>query len=224
MNSIFVKNFDAPAIDKSLILRYAGVKEASPETDALLEDCIKECENAFSFRVCYGEFLLTDEGNELNLSFMKTTSHSLKKNLAGCKSVILFAATVGLTIDRLIARYSVTAPARALMFDAIGGERIESLANTFNAYIIEEKKTAGLFTATRYSPGYGDFPLKAQREIFSVLNCSKNIGLTLNNSLLMSPQKSVSAIIGITDCEQKNKAGTVCNACNKTDCAFRRAE
>ncbi len=224
MNSIFIKNFSPPPIDKSLILRYAGVNETSPETDALLEACIKECENAFSFRVCYREFPVSEEGGVLNLSFMKTDSLALKKNLAGCHKIVLFAATVGLAIDRLIAKCSVTAPARAMMFDAIGSERIESLANAFNADITDENRACGFFTVPRYSPGYGDFPLAAQREIFSVLDCHKNIGLTLNNSLLMSPLKSVSAIIGITGCEHKITTGAACLSCEKTDCAFRREE
>ena len=48
----------------------------------------------------------------------------------------------------------------------------------------------------RFSPGYGDFPLTAQRDIFAILDCPKRIGLSLNQSLLLSPTKSVTAVIG----------------------------
>jgi 5-methyltetrahydrofolate--homocysteine methyltransferase len=49
----------------------------------------------------------------------------------------------------------------------------------------------------RFSPGYGDLDLSCQKDIFKLLDCSKKIGLTLNDSLLMSPTKSVTAFVGI---------------------------
>jgi len=55
----------------------------------------------------------------------------------------------------------------------------------------------------RFSPGYGDLPLETQREIFDVLDCSRRIGLMLNDSLLMSPTKSVTAFVGVGG-EEKN--------------------
>lgn len=51
----------------------------------------------------------------------------------------------------------------------------------------------------RFSAGYGDLPLEVQKDIFRVLDCPRKIGLTLNDSLLMSPTKSVTAIVGIED-------------------------
>ena len=56
---------------------------------------------------------------------------ALSKNLSGCKTAVIFAATVGLMPDRLISRYGVSSPAKALVFDAIGAERIESLCDHF---------------------------------------------------------------------------------------------
>ena len=50
---------------------------------------------------------------------------------------------------------------------------------------------------SRFSPGYGDFDIGFQKEIFKLLNCPKNIGLSLCDSFIMSPSKSVSAIIGL---------------------------
>lgn len=73
----------------------------------------------------------------------------------------------------------------------------------------------------RFSPGYGDLPLSAQREIFAVLDCGKRIGLMLNDSLLMSPSKSVTAFVGIGG-EMKQKQNT-CSACRMRDCAYRGA-
>ena len=79
------------------------------------------------------------------------------------------------------------------MFDALATERIEALCDVFCEDIEKEYGK----TRPRFSAGYGDLPLELQREIFSVLDCPKSIGLTLTDSLLMSPSKSVTAIVGI---------------------------
>ena len=55
----------------------------------------------------------------------------------------------------------------------------------------------GVSLLPRFSPGYGDLSLDFQREIFRLLSPERNIGVTLGERLLMSPTKSVSAIIGI---------------------------
>ena len=80
-----------------------------------------------------------------------------------------------------------------MFFQAIGAERIESLCDAFCA----EREAEGLRLRPRFSPGYGDLPLELQRDLFRGLDCSRKIGLTLNESLLMSPSKSVTAIAGI---------------------------
>ncbi len=186
------KTYEPMAFNKQEILRYAGVKGDIPEINELVDECIKECGDSFFYKVCYTEFDVCIDADVIDLGFLKTKSQDLRKNLSGCKGIILFGATVGLEIDRLIARYSVTSPAKSLLFQAIGAERIESLCDRFN-YEIKLSKD----TVPRFSAGYGDFPIEAQRDIFSALDCERKIGLTLNNSLLMSPSKSVTAIIGV---------------------------
>ena len=66
-------------------------------------------------------------------------------------------------------------------------------------------KAEGVFLKPRFSPGYGDLPLSMQTDIFRVLDCPRKVGLTLNNSLLMSPSKSVTAIMGIHKTETTEK-------------------
>lgn len=217
MNTIFTKIFDAPPFDKKEILRYAGTKESTPEITELIESCIEEAKDKLSYKVCYGHFPVSVKGNMADLSFMKTESESLAKNLARCRSIILFGATMGIEIDRLISRYGRISPSRALVFQAIGAERIESLCDEFTRFIQKKYGT----TVPRFSPGYGDLSLEVQKDFFRILEPSKRIGLTLNESMLMTPTKSVTAIIGITDgtCEG---AEHKCKKCNKTDCVYRR--
>ena len=192
-SAVYTEFFDAPPVDRREILRYAGVKAETPELAALLSECLAKSERAFEYKVCYAKFPIIREENALNLGFARTESAGLRKNLRDCDSVVLFAATVGVGIDRLIAKYSRIAPSEAFLFQAIGAERIESLCDAFNAEITAKY---GGRTAPRFSPGYGDLPLALQTDIFRVLDCPRKIGLTLGESLLMTPSKSVTAIIG----------------------------
>jgi len=209
-----------PPIRREEILRYAGAKSETPELSALLNATLEETEGIFSSAVCWQEFPLTCQDGKLDLTFAETGSQSLSRRLEGCCRVVVFAATVGLSLDRLIFRYGKTAPAKALLLQAIGAERIEALCDAFQEELRKTAASEGLSITGRFSPGYGDLPLELQRDIFRVLDCSRQIGLTLNDSLLMSPSKSVTAIIGIgKGCRE---ATTGCAQCSKTDCIHRR--
>lgn len=217
-----IRIYRPPEYDRREIFRYAGVPTPGADMEQLLDSCLRDVDGRLTWRVCYREFPATLRGDTLDLTFWKTTSVDLRKNLAGCDSVVLFAATVGVELDRLIARFSRVSPAKALMLQAIGSERIEALCDLFDREIRAEKQALGQNTRPRFSPGYGDVPLEAQRAIFSVLDCSKTIGLTLNESLLMSPSKSVTALIGVGSCGEGEHLGHGCGHCGKKDCQFRR--
>lgn len=197
MGAVFVRQYDAPPICRKEILRYAGVRGEAENLEELLSDCLREVEGLLSYSVCFSEFSICQTEKGMNLGFCVTESESLKKALCGCDSLIVFAATVGLSLDRLIARYAAISPSKALLLQAIGAERMEALCHLFCEEISAELAEQGKTPRPRFSPGYGDFPLTVQRDIFAVLDCPRKIGLSLNESLLMSPSKSVTALMGI---------------------------
>ncbi len=192
MTPIFKKIYDEPPFDEKEILRYAGCATPENGVAAIMRSCIDEVCGKLVYKVCYAEFPIHMSNGICDLTFTKTASADLMKNLSGCDRIILFGATIGIQIDRLIAKYSVLSPSKALFFQAIGAERIEALCNIF---CDELKKSYAV--KPRFSPGYGDLSIYIQRDIFDALCCHKNIGLSLNDSLLMSPSKSVTAIVGI---------------------------
>lgn len=221
MSDIVVrKSYNEPDFCEKTILRYAGCKKAADDISRLVNDCLRELKGKLTYKVCYREFPVAVENDRCDLGFVKADSSSLAKNLHGCNSIIVFAATTGIELDRLIAKYSKVSPAKALLFQAIGAERIEALCDTFNNEVEAHMNQCGFFLRPRFSPGYGDLPLEIQRDLFAVLDCPKQIGLTLNDSLLMSPSKSVTAIIGIAKtptAKCKNK----CSLCGNKGCSFR---
>ena len=193
-----VCSLDLPPIHAREVLRYMGARETTEEVSALLTECVEELGETLTCRVCWREIDVRIDGKGLDLGFAKTESRALSQNLKDCDRAILFAATTGLGIDRLITRYTRISPARALCFDAIGAERIEVLCDAFCERMNKEYQRQGFGLRPRFSPGYGDLPLSLQRDIFNVLDCPKRIGLSLNESLIMSPTKSVTAFVGVS--------------------------
>lgn len=222
MGAVYTKTYKAPQYREREILRYAGVREKTAEIESLMRECIAELGDRLCFKVCYTELGACVVGNDVDLGFCKVCSAALAKNLRGCDRIVLMGATVGLEIDRLIARYGTLSPSRALMMQAIGAERIESLCDSFCEEIKEEKRLLGKSVRPRFSPGYGDLPIELQRDIFLALDCPRRIGLSLNESLLMSPSKSVTAIIGVGSgaCTDGNKLG--CDVCENKGCGYRK--
>lgn len=187
--TVLTKTYPAPPVDEREVLRYAGCRTADDATAALLRDCVTEAVNSTAFRVCWRELPLAVEGAMCTLGGWQVASAALARHLGSCPRAVVFAATVGAQFDRLIEKYSRVSPARGVMMQALGAERIEALCDVFCAEL-------GAGTG-RFSPGYGDLPLESQRDLFALLQPERRIGLCLNDSLLMSPTKSVTAIVGI---------------------------
>lgn len=177
---------------KNEIARYAHCRY-----DAMKEQidiCAAEAEAAAANRICYEIYpLFFSEKDEIDLGFTTVFSENLKKCIWGCSEILVLAATVGAGIDRLIQKYNRISPAKAILLQAAGSEAVESLCDTFCSDI---KKTYPDLRP-RFSPGYGDLPLSIQPDLIRALDCTNRIGITLNDSLMMSPSKSVTAIIGI---------------------------
>lgn len=197
---INVKSIKTEEPDRNEIARYAGAKNASALSE--LDECLEKCKGIFKNSVCYDIFdaCITDEQSDLG--FCRVTSRSIGQWMKGCNKVLVFAASIGLEIDRLIHLYSTVSPAKAVLYQAIGAERIESLCNAFCNDIRNELASIGQIITPRFSPGYGDLDISIQKDIFRALDCTRKIGITLTDSFLMLPTKSVTAIIGIKSGKQ----------------------
>lgn len=202
-------------------MRYAGCRDENEETKALLESAWEEAKGQLSYRACCRQYPLLLDGDNCNLYFAGVQSHALAQRLQGCGGLLLMGATVGIGIDRLILKYGKVAPARALMMQAIGAERIEALCDALCALMAEEMEKQGLYLTPRFSPGYGDLPLEVQKDIFKAMRPENPLGLTLNDSLIMSPSKSVTAIIGLSQ-EKQDTPPNPCRRCRQRDCAYRK--
>ena len=202
-------------INQKEALRYLGYKNTAPDeaTKALLESCEKELMDAVQPKCIYEKTAVKIQESTIDFRFMQVQSAALAKNLQGCKSAYIFAATLGPGADRLIERWGKVSPAKSVGTYALASAAIEAFCNKINA----ELEAAELLHP-RFSAGYGDFDIKHQQDILHFLDTHRKIGLYLSDSLLMVPTKSVTAVIGIGP---KMTCKTGCAACEKTDCAYR---
>ena len=203
MNSTpIIKSFAPPPVKKREIYRYMKCKEGDGETEALVNQALSLVEGELRYdTVSLKLDIISISDGVIDFGNTKVKSYDLAKNLCDCDGAVIFAATLGISLDRLIAKHGRISPATALALQAVGSERIEALCDA----LCDDIKDQYGHIRPRFSAGYGDLPLEFQKDIFSLLSCSKCIGLTLNESLLMSPIKSVTAIIGIKKTDQNHE-------------------
>jgi hypothetical protein len=187
--------------DKKEILRYAMLPSFAPAPEELpLEECLAAARGAAQCRAVWCRYPLAREGEWLDLGFARTDSRDLRNHLDGCGEILLFACTAGAEMDRRIARAKVGSAAKGLLMHAIGAQQVEGgcdrLCERLAALFPDRQMT------DRFSPGYGDLPLDMQREVMEALDCGRTLGITLTDSLLMTPSKSVTAIIGMKEKKQ----------------------
>ena len=193
--TLLTGSVDEITVNRREALRYLGYRGQQPDDgiDALFDRAQQELKTCAALKACFAQYDLTAQGDTLQIGDLRLQSASLAKNLLGCKSLFLFAATLGAGIDRLLLRYGKTEPAFALVFDAYRSAAVEGWCN-----LVNEKLGEGRTLHPRFSPGYGDVPLAVQPQILSMLDATRKLGIALNESLFMTPCKSVTAFVGIS--------------------------
>lgn len=205
------------------ILRYLGHRgqEVPEEIRRLMGECEKELERSAAPKSIWREYPLVIRENVLDMGVLRTKSRSLERNLKDCERVLLFAATLGSGVDVLLQRYSRLQMSKAVVMQAAAAAMLENYCDQQNESLKQEYARQGWYLRPRFSPGYGDFPLENQKPLAAALELNKRIGITLTDSLLMAPSKSVTAVIGVSkisrDCSIQG-----CEACGKKDCLYRR--
>ncbi len=229
---MYVGNGKEMEINRKEVFRYLGYKNEEPDQETLstIEACIEEVYGKGTPRSVFRRYAIQRDGAHkeaiegnpsIRIKDMVFLSSHLSKNLKGCQEVILFAATLGPAIDRLMTRYSKTQISKAACLQAVAAAAIESYCDSCQKEIEEELEKENLFLRPPFSPGYGDLSLKVQKEILTLLDAEKRIGIYLTEGNVMLPEKSITAIMGISR-ENRHCLRAGCEVCEKLDCEFRR--
>lgn len=193
-----------------------------PEADSYIAEAVSALEKESDPHHVYKTFPIEVEGDTVRIENRTLESAALARNLTGCTRAVLFAATIGPACDRLVKRANLKSYTLMSCYQAAGAAAIEAYCDKLNDKICEEAKAEGLYPRPRFSPGYGDLAIENQKTWFELLNITKNTGITLTDSYLMVPTKSVTAIIGLspvnTPCIRQG-----CENCNMSStCEYSR--
>jgi len=140
--------------------------------------------------------IISDDTISLEPNF-EIKSKDIAKLLVNCHMAYGFAVTIGAALEEKRNEYiNEKETSHALILDAIGSVAAEELAEITNQQIKAEVVLSGNLTTMRFSPGYGNWPLNAQKDFLNWIG-AHSIGIKLTPSFQMLPEKSVSAIFGI---------------------------
>ncbi len=201
-------------LDRAEAVRYLGDARVAmnPDMERLLEECEAEVLAAAEPKYLYQ--VKTLPRPEL------LVGEDISEHLAGCSEVVLFCATLGAGIDRLLRVSQVTDMSRAVVIDALSSVAIEQVCASFDRLLAEQFPEK--YQTFRFSPGYGDYPLSLQKLFLTELDAPKKIGLATNDNYLLIPTKSVTAVLGLSD-EELPKRRRGCASCNmKETCQYRK--
>ena len=199
---------------KENALKYLGYldNQVDSNTEILLNECLKELEQVTP-KFMYQIYTLTHHPltiKELNLTINYPDLIDL---FDSCDRIVIIACTLGLQLDQQLRYYSKINLTKMTVMDALASSYIEIKCDEYEA-----KQNFGKRTF-RFCPGYGNVPLELNKNLANALNCSKHIGLTVQESNLLLPQKSMIGLIGLGD-EKLTKHFFSC--VNKENCMYRK--
>lgn len=215
----------ALSVPRDEVLRYLGYRGQSVDAalderiDALIARCVEVSEPAWTFRVFPIAF--EEDGIHLVGTNLVLTGQSIRSHLAESTLCAVMAATAGIANERELRRLSLLNGLDGMVFDAAGSALAEAAADACNASIVAYAHERGLHTTWRFSPGYGDLPLDLQPEIARVLELEKRLGISVTDSLMLIPAKSVTAFVGLSETPQETERS--CAACGFFEyCSIRK--
>ncbi len=217
--------------NKKEALRYFRAQEGDVQAEAAIDKAYEKLKSELQPRYTVKRFgCRTLSEKELLQPGPKTTSERVPQNKADnvpslvlldngtvfrskvlaryvgeSKELFLFGATLGSRVDSALRRMALISVAEAGAGQAVAAALIETYCDDCCAKLqkqLPERKQL----KWRFSPGYGDWSLEEQRILFPVLDCAHTIGLTLTDSCMMAPVKSVTAVMAITDAPAKDES------------------
>lgn len=211
-------------MDINEILRYMGCppEQAAPQTRTLAEQAAVQMEQTARPRSVFRESGLSITGDGVLLeSGLLLPGRDLAQHLAGCDRAVMLAVTLSAQADTLIRRAESRDMALALALDCAAAALVEEVCDRLEADIFT--KYPGCYFPFRFSPGYGDLPLSVQSGLLALLDAPRKIGLCANENHILTPRKSVTALIGVSR-EPVGRAVRSCQSCpGREGCQYRKS-
>lgn len=204
--------------------RYLGYGQTIPSEHVLqiMGQCEQELMQVIIPRYVYKVFdLEKNQQGKYKLSDCQLAlqGESIQNHLQGCEKAVVLCATISDGVDKLIRKTEIQDMAKAVIMDALASVAIEQVCDTIEEKLAQQME--GWYLTWRFGVGYGDFPLALQKDVLEVTQASKRIGLSVNESYILTPRKSITSIIGMSrqPLGEKIRGCAVCNL--KDSCRLR---
>ncbi len=192
-------------------------------TENLIDKLITECRKCMSPQ---GSFirvkaLKTETSGQISIqgsSFQ--TGRTLKKMLVGSEDYVFLMATSGPGPETLARELMERGEfLEGYIADMVASALVESVVNQVQDHIKQLASQSGLKITNRYSPGYCKWDVSEQQKLFKLFP-ENGCGITLSDSSLMTPIKSISAILGIGSSVVYQEY--TCQICSLKECLYRK--
>lgn len=183
-------------IDYNKALKYMGVEKLTKDLESVMQLAQKELLKIatprklamnFSTRKVDGYYLI--EGANITLK-----SEDINNLFRDIEHISIIAVTLGIAVDKRIEYYARCDKLKMLVLDALASVYVEEIADSFTSEV--NKNFGDFYPTVRYAPGYGDLDISIQKDILSVLDANKKLGIMLSDTFLMTPLKSTTGIVG----------------------------
>jgi len=142
------------------------------------------------------------------------------RQLKGTETIAAFVCTAGAEISERAKKFTEKGdPVQAYIVDTIGSEAVEAAMDLIQGKLSAQVQKAGRRVTSRFSPGYCGWHLSAQHALFALFP-ERFCGVSLLESALMQPLKSVSGVIGIG--RAVRRLDYPCRICELKNCYRRR--
>ncbi len=209
-------------IDVDMVLRGQGaeasvVRQRRPQLIDIAQRAIEDGKQLIKPAVVYLQLAVTSLHHEKlilgNGAVLK--GELLAQHLAPAEQIILLVCTIGSALEQYVAEVLTTNPAYGLALDSLGSTAVEALSVAACTSFEDQAGRSRLYTSLPLSPGMIGWPVgEGQSQIFSLL-AANLIGVTLNESAMMIPAKSISLVLGLS--HTPFTTGRTCDFCALRD-------
>lgn len=214
------------AINEKEVLRYLGYRGQEIDNDIklLISECRDEVRRSITPKYIYDIFDVTpkEAGVVVEETNLVLRGKAIYKHLQKSKKAALLVVTLGNGIERLTRLYEKSNLTKALIIDACATTAVEEVCDYVESLVKDIAIKEHQNITFRFSPGYGDLPLDTQRDFINVMNANRRIGVMVSNHDLLFPRKSVTAIIGFIDKDEKVEKKSCSECSHYKNCKFRK--
>ena len=209
-------------LDIDEALRYLGASGADEALRQRMEGVARDAEQRFVPRCIYRVSAVEHrpEGAWLSDLQLLLPGNSARKMLAECHRAAVLVCTLGLGFEQHMRLTQARDMSQAVLLDACGSALVEAGCDAAEKELAA--RFSGVYLTDRFSPGYGDLPLDLQPAICRITDSQRRLGVYVTESCLMTPQKSVTAIIGMADKPQRARIRGCAYCAMKDTCALRK--